>query len=172
MCSVVAIMNYDNLQSSYYFQLMSTYHCSLGICERLCKSIIFSFVPASPCPVGIGLLALRTDTLFTPAPKRDRSFYLCGCVDWKLPTWRWIFIQSRGWWFVVYFQYLRKMCCLSKLKVDLIDRNTEGALNVLHTYPHGCTKGILIVSRSYTIYLRYGLYSSFINILGVLFIYS
>jgi hypothetical protein len=35
-----------------------------------------SYVPASPCPVGIGLLALRTDTLFTPAPKRDRSFYL------------------------------------------------------------------------------------------------
>ena len=25
---------------------------------------------------GIGLLALQTDTLFTPAPKRDRSFYL------------------------------------------------------------------------------------------------
>jgi hypothetical protein len=37
---------------------------------------VSSFVPASPCPVGIGLLALRTDTLFTPAPKRDRSFYL------------------------------------------------------------------------------------------------
>ena len=35
-----------------------------------------SFVPASPCHVGIGLLALRSDTLFTPAPKRDRSFYL------------------------------------------------------------------------------------------------
>jgi hypothetical protein len=81
MCSVVAIMNYDNLQSSYYFQLMSTYHCSLGICERLCKSIIFSFVLASPCPVGIGLLALRTDTLFTPAPKRDRSFYLSIYLD-------------------------------------------------------------------------------------------
>ena len=30
----------------------------------------------SPCPVDIGLLALRTDTLFTPAPERDRSFYL------------------------------------------------------------------------------------------------
>ena len=28
-----------------------------------------SFVPASPCPVDIGLLALRTDTLFTPALK-------------------------------------------------------------------------------------------------------
>jgi hypothetical protein len=28
-----------------------------------------SFVPASPCPMGIGLLALRTDTLFTPVLK-------------------------------------------------------------------------------------------------------
>ena len=27
-----------------------------------------SFVPASACHVGIGLLAIRTDTLFTPAP--------------------------------------------------------------------------------------------------------
>ena len=26
------------------------------------------FVQMSPCPVGIGSLALRTDTLFTPAP--------------------------------------------------------------------------------------------------------
>src|ERR1700738_4887847 len=26
------------------------------------------FVPMSPCPMGIGSLALRTDTLFTPVP--------------------------------------------------------------------------------------------------------
>ena len=37
------------------------------------------FVPTAPCHVGIGSLALRTDTLFTPAPlKRDWSFYLSG----------------------------------------------------------------------------------------------
>ena len=31
----------------------------------------------SPCPKGIGLLAFRTDTLFTPAPENwDRRFYL------------------------------------------------------------------------------------------------
>ena len=28
------------------------------------------------CILGTGLLALRMDTLFTPAPRRDRSFYL------------------------------------------------------------------------------------------------
>jgi len=34
---------------------------------------------------GIGLLALRTDTLFTPAPKRDRSFYLSSSKEiWTL----------------------------------------------------------------------------------------
>jgi hypothetical protein len=35
-----------------------------------------SLVPVSPCLVGIGLLALRMDTLFTPALEKDRSFYL------------------------------------------------------------------------------------------------
>ena len=35
-----------------------------------------SFVPMALCPVGIGSLTLRTDTLFTPASKEDRSFYL------------------------------------------------------------------------------------------------
>ena len=35
-----------------------------------------SFVPMALCPVGTGSLTLRTDTLFTPALKRGRSFYL------------------------------------------------------------------------------------------------
>ena len=33
-------------------------------------------------PVGIGLLALRTDILFTPAPERDRSFYLSNMTTY------------------------------------------------------------------------------------------
>ena len=35
-------------------------------------------VPTSPCPVGIGSLALRTDTLFTRAPQKGTgvSIYL------------------------------------------------------------------------------------------------
>ena len=41
----------------------------------------------SPCPVGIGSLTLRTDTLFTPAPsKRDRSFYLSIYLSIYLST--------------------------------------------------------------------------------------